>query len=166
MADFGVMVIKAGAGYTLQFSALGMTPALAGSFNVTPAAALSLVLISGPPANVSVGSSFQLIVAAEDVYGNVATSYGGNLIVGLAGNHGRGRLRGTVIASASGGLATFSKLTENTVGKGYILTVAGTGLIPATTPPFNVSLAPKVSLKLHSAHALKVRTAAKPRHRK
>ena len=79
---------------------------------------------------------------AVDSYGNVATSYSGNLGVVLSGNHGKGRLSGTVHERASGGVATFSGLSESVVGNGYTLTVSGTGLNSATSSPFSVSLAP------------------------
>ncbi len=157
----GLTILKAGAGYTLQISGGGLTPALTNSLNVAPAAAARLVVTSGPPTPVIAASSFGFTATVEDSYGNVATSYSGNIVVVLAGNHGRGRLRGTLIEPASSGVVSFSNLTVSRVGKGYTLTVSGKGLIAATTPSFNVSLAPRDPVKSPSTHTLKVRNAGK-----
>ena len=138
-----------------------MTPALTNSLNVAPAAAARLVVTSGPPTPVIAASSFGFTATVEDSYGNVATSYSGNIVVVLAGNHGRGRLRGTLIEPVSSGVVSFSNLTVSRVGKGYTLTVSGKGLIAATTPSFNVSLAPRDPVKSPSTHTLKVRNAGK-----
>ena len=135
VATFGLTILKAGAGYRLQISGGGLTPALTSSLNVAPAAAVRLVVISGPPTNVIVGSGFQLTVAATDIYGNVATSYSGNISVVLAGNRGKGRLHGTVSERASSGVASFSGLTESTVGNGYSLRVTGRDLSPRRRLP-------------------------------
>ena len=102
-----------------------------------------------------------MTATVEDSYGNAATSYNGNVIVVLAGNHGRGRLRGTLIEATSSGVVSFSNLIVSTVGKGYTLTVSGGGLSAATTPSFNVSLAPRHPVKSPLIHTLKVRNARK-----
>jgi hypothetical protein len=160
-AFWGLTIFKAGAGYSLQISGGGLAPALTPSLNVAPAAAARLVVTSGPPTPVIAASSFRLTAAVEDSYGNAATSYNGNVIVVLAGNHGRGRLRGTLIEATSSGVVSFSNLIVSTVGKGYTLTVSGGGLSAATTPSFNVSLAPRHPVKSPLIHTLKVRNARK-----
>jgi hypothetical protein len=160
-AFWGLTIFKAGAGYSLQISGGGLAPALTPPLNVAPAAAARLVVTSGPPTPVIAASSFRLTAAVEDSYGNAATSYNGNVIVVLAGNHGRGRLRGTLIEPTSSGVVSFSNLIVSTVGKGYTLTVSGGGLSAATTPAFNVSLAPRHPVKSPLIHTLKVRNARK-----
>ena len=160
-AFWGLTIFKAGAGYMLQISGGGLTPALTNSLNLAPAAAARLVVTSGPPTPVIAASSFGFTATIEDSHGNVATSYSGNLVVMLAGNHRKGRLRGTLIEPASSGVVSFSNLILSTVGKGYTLTVSGGGLSAATTPSFNVSLAPRHPVKSPSTHTLKVRNAGK-----
>ncbi len=161
----GLTIFKAGAGYTLQISGGGLAPALTNSLNVAAAAAARLVVTSGPPPTVIAASSFGFTATVEDSYGNVATGYSGNVAVMLAGNHGKGRLRGTLLESVTSGVASFSNLTERVVGKGYTLTASGKGLIAATTPVFNVTLAPRKPVKVPSIHTLKARIAARTKPR-
>ncbi len=155
----------AGSGYSLDVTGGGMTPATVTVASVAPAAAARLVVTSGPPPTVFSTGSFGFTVTVEDSYGNVATSFSGNIVVKLAGNHGKGRLRGSLIDPASSGVARFSSLTVGTVGKGYTLTVSGKGLIATTTPAFNVTLAPRNPLKTPSIHTLKARIAARTKPR-
>ncbi len=166
VATFSNLVLDtAGNGYSLEINGGGMTPATVTVAGVAPAAAARLVITSGPPTTVIATSSFGFTVTVEDSYGNVATSFSGNIAVTLTGNHGKVRLRGTLIDPASSGVATFSNLTMSTVGKGYTLTVSGKKLIAATTPAFNVTLAPRNPVKSSSLHPLKTRIAVKAKHR-
>jgi hypothetical protein len=155
----------AGSGYSLDVTGGGMTHATVTVASVAPAAAARLVVTSGPPTTVFATGSFGFTVTVEDSYGNVEASFGGNIVVKLAGNHGKGRLRGSLIYPASSGVARFSSLTVGTVGKGYTLTVSGKGLIATTTSAFNVTLAPRNPPKTPSIHTLKARIAAKTKPR-
>ena len=64
-----------------------------------------------PPSSVTAGSPFGLTVQAEDSSGNLVTSFNGTVTVVLANNPGGATLGGTLTATASGGVATFSGLT-------------------------------------------------------
>ncbi len=157
----GLAIQKTGAGYTIQYSAGSLTPALTSPLNVVPAAALHLVLASAPPATATVGSAFQLTAVVEDAFGNVVSNYSGKLAVTLTGNKGKGRLAGTLTATVANGVATFASLAVSTAGNGYALRVTGPGLTPTTTAPFNVAAARKIAIKKAVAHVLKIIAPAK-----
>ena len=73
----GLTLDKAGGGVTLRASGAGLSPATTGAITVTAAAATQLVVTTQPPASVTAGSGFGLIVAAEDPFGNVDPSFAG-----------------------------------------------------------------------------------------
>jgi hypothetical protein len=129
---------KAGAGYTLEASSNGLTSAITNSFAVAPGAAKNLVVITQPPASVAAGRGFRVIVAAEDKFGNVATSFGGTITMALGRNPGGSTLHGTLTVTASKGRATFGGLWLNKAGVGYTLVASDNGLTSATTNSFAV----------------------------
>ncbi len=134
----GLTLDTTGTGYTLLASSSSLPTTTTSAFNVTPAATSQLVLTQSP-ASAAVGAEFPLVVAAEDQYGNLATTFGGSVAVALLNNPGGATLGGTLALTAQGGVATFSGLTLNEVGTGYTLQVSSTGLTAATTQPFNVT---------------------------
>jgi virginiamycin B lyase len=87
-----------------------------------------LVVTQQPSASVTAGSPFGLTVQAEDSSGNLVSSFNGTVTVALASNPGGSTLGGTLSVQASGGVATFSGLTLNNAGSGYVLYVSGGGL--------------------------------------
>ena len=136
MATFsGLTINNPGVGYTLQCSASGLTAATTAAFT---AWVPQLVVTAQPPGAVSTGSGFGLTVADEDNEGNVLTSFNGTVTVALATNPGGATLGGTLSVTAQSGVATFSGLTVDKVGTGYVLRVSGNGLVPATTSVIDV----------------------------
>jgi len=123
---------------TLQFTGGGLTSVPSSSIVVSPAAATMVVITTQPPASVVVNTSFGLIAAVEDAYGNVVTSASNTVTVALANNPTGAKLSGTTRVTASKGLSTFTGLSINKVGSGYTLQVSSKGLTSATTNPFNV----------------------------
>ena len=73
------------------------------------------------PSTVTAGIGFGFTVAVEDAQGDIATSYTGSVTVALAVNPGGSTLGGTVVVSVANGVASFSGLTLNNAGSGYIL---------------------------------------------
>ncbi len=134
----GLMLNKAGAGYTLQVTSNGLNSVITNAIMVTPAAASQLVVIDQPPANVTVGAPIGLVVAAEDSFGNVNPAFNGKITLALANNPVRGKLGGTLSTMAGNGLAVFAGATLNKLGVGYTLSVTSPLLTPATTNGFNV----------------------------
>ena len=81
-----------------------------------------------PPASVTAGSVFGLTVEAEDSSGNLLSSFNGTMTLALANNPSGATLGGTLTATASNGVATFSDLTLTRAASGYTLDVSASGL--------------------------------------
>ena len=94
------------------------------------------MVTSPPPATVTAGVAFGLVLAAEDQYGNVAPAFTGNVTVALGGNPGASTLGGTTNVTFSNGLASFAGLTLDKAGQGYTLVAASNGV--ASSTPINV----------------------------
>ncbi len=128
---------------TLQFSAASLPPVISAPSTVMPAAATHLV-VTQPPAGVSAGAPFALTLEAEDNFGNVDTSYNGPVTVALA-NGSSGSLSGTTSMMASGGVATFANLVDNTSGP--ISLNATSGTLPGASTG-TVTITPAQAAKL------------------
>ena len=90
---------------------------------------------TSPPANVTVGTPFGFTLAAEDVYGNLATAFSGNVSVALIDQiQGAAPFRRRD-RSAANGLAVFSGLALNNTGGGYQLAASDSGLSSAAVRP-------------------------------
>ena len=114
----GLTLTTAGASYILEVSGGGVT-ATTGPVSVTPGTATQLVMMTQPPASLVAGTQFGLVVSAEDSYGNVDTSFSGNVTIAMASDPGAGALGGMLTVAASQGVATFSGLTLDVAGTGY-----------------------------------------------
>ena len=101
-----------------------------------------LVITAEPPSALELNTSFGVTVTAENTQGGVLTGFNGDLTITLAANPGGSTLGGTLIMTASDGVATFSGLTLDNPGVGYTLQVTSGGpLSAATTTAFNVASA-------------------------
>ena len=75
------------------------------------------------------GSGFGLQAAIEDAYGNVETGDNNDVVTAaLASNPTGATLGGTLSATVSQGVATFSGLTLTKAAAGYTLGVSSSGL--------------------------------------
>ncbi len=157
----GLTIDQAGTGYAVTVSASGSPSVTTPSFNVTPAQAAKLAIASQPAASVTAGSRSGLTVDVEDAYGNLETGYGGAVTVALAGKPSGASLGGTASAAASGGVATFSGLTIDQAGSGYMLQAAAAGLTSSDTRAFAVTPAAAAKLVITSGPATSV-TAGTP----
>ena len=100
---------------------LWFTDAGTNAIGVATLTTSQLVVTQQPPASVTAGSAFGLTVEAENSSGNLITSFNGTVTVALASNPGGATLGGTLTATASDGVATFSGLTLTTAAAGYTL---------------------------------------------
>ena len=100
--------------------------------------ATQLVITSPPPAAVTVGAPFSLTVTAEDSLGNITPGFFGTVSLALANNPGK-LLGGTLTATFSKGVATFTGLSLSAIGSGYTLNATASGLTIGTTPAFTVT---------------------------
>jgi hypothetical protein len=128
----GLAVDKAGTGYSLTATGSFLTPAETTTFNVTPAAASKLVVTEEPPSSVTAGAGFHFTITAEDPYGNVATSFQGNVTASLTGYSG-----GVTVTAVNGVAAYYVDVTL--AGSGYTITATSGSLTPAVTTAFNVT---------------------------
>ena len=80
-------------------------------------------------------------VAVLDSVGQPLTTYSGTVTLGLAVNPGGGALTGTATVAASHGVATFSSVSINTPGSGYVLSASTPGAAVANSDPIDVGMA-------------------------
>jgi len=91
-----------------------------------------------PPASVSAGKAFGLVVQVRDSLGNPVS--GGTIRVSIGNNPGTGALGSVVTAQVVNGLATFTNLTISQPGNGYTLTIADSTIAGSlTTRAFDVT---------------------------
>ncbi len=105
-----------------------------------------LTVTTQRPASVTAGSGFGLTVEAENSSGNLLSTFNGTVTVALATNPSGVTLGGTLTATASNGVATFSGLSLNKAAPGYTLEVSASGLEGATTTAITVTPATATQL--------------------
>ena len=135
----GLTLNKAGTGSSLLISSPGLTAATTGAIQVNAGAATRLVVTAQPPAVITAGDGFGLLVAAVDQSGNLDPTFAGSVALDLVGNPGSPSLLGASTVSAGAGLATFSGLTLDKAAASYTLQALSNGLAPATTGSIEVT---------------------------
>ena len=130
---------QAAVGYELRATASGLAPVSTSAFGVAPAAASQLVVSAQPPSSVTAGQPFGLGVTVEDRFGNVETGYTGSVTVAISTNPGAAKLGGTLTAAVDQGIATFTGLTLDQPGTGYILQATAPNLPAVTTAALDVT---------------------------
>jgi hypothetical protein len=137
VAPFSTLSLdRSGSGYTLTASdANASVAAVESNAFAESAKATRLVVTTPPPASVTSGNPFTLVLAAEDGLGNIDTSYGGPVtLAGLGG----ATLSGALTENARNGIATFSGLTLGPPGSGYVVEATSGSLTAANTNPITV----------------------------
>jgi subtilase family serine protease len=105
-----------------------------------------LVVIAQPPAVLTAGTPFGLVVQVENPDGSLDTGYNGGVTITLAVNPGGGILGGTLTVPASQGVAAFTGLTLDTAAAGDILRVTTDG--PAATMTIPLVVMPAAPARL------------------
>ena len=123
----------AGTGYTLTASGSGVTGTISTPFNISAAAADSLVFTTEPTATTAGQAISAVQVAVKDSLGNTTPSFTGSVTVAIAPGTGTpgAHLTGTLTVAAAAGVATFSTLKIDSAGTGYRLTATTAG-VPGT----------------------------------
>jgi hypothetical protein len=134
----GLSLSAADSGETFVATSGNLPAAVSSSFNVVPAAASRLAVAVQPPTYVTVGSDFEAIFDVDDSFGNLQTSFSGNVTIAMAPGSANGGLGGTLTVAAVNGVASFSWLLLNNAGSGYTLQAASSGLTSTTTSGVNV----------------------------
>ena len=138
----GCEIDRAASGYTILATASGLTAATSSAFAITVGDPAQLGFAVQPSGGAA-GSlwSVQPVVAVEDAGGN--TVPGATALVALAPGPGAaGALAcagGTSIAAVNGA-ASFSGCSWNLIGSGNVVQAISTGLAPATSAPFTVTV--------------------------
>ena len=131
VATFSNLSVSTAGGYTLEFSAPGLTSASAG-FTATPNPLhpTHLVVTTAPSGAVA-GASFtvQPVVQARNFANSLVAGFVDSVSVSVTS--GPGTLGGQTKVKAAGGVATFSGLSLSAAGN-YSLAFAATGLTSAT----------------------------------
>jgi hypothetical protein len=134
----GLTLGRVGSPYRIQASSPGLSGATTDELSVTPAAPAQLVMTLQPPASVTAGSAFGLGVSVEDALGNLVTGYGGDVTLALERGPAGSSLSGTLSATVSQGVASFSGLTINQAAGDFALKVAANGVGSVSTSSFRV----------------------------
>jgi hypothetical protein len=143
VASFDFLEDDTAGSLTLKFEAPGLPPVVSEPTTVKPAPAVHLNA-TRPPGGVVAGHAFTLKVEAQDPYGNIDTSYTGNVSVGLPSGS-TATLTGTLTTPAQNGVATFTDLVSDTSGP-LSLTATSGSLTAAISPPISIAPASAVSL--------------------
>lgn len=77
-------------------------------------------------------------VAVEDTLGNVITTFSGGITLALSTNPTSAVLSGTTTVVTVNGVASFSDLTINLQGTGYVLSASSAGLGTVTSTSFDI----------------------------
>jgi hypothetical protein len=142
-----------GVGYMLSARAPGLAGATSAPFDVTPdVAGIELVFTVQPsatPEDATIRSAVR--VTARERSGRTASRFARRVTLSITPGTGDAQavLSGTTTVPAVGGVATFSTLSIDKAGTGYILSAAAAGL-NATSAPFDITgrvaeLAPAVA---------------------
>ncbi len=131
-------VDRTGEGFTLTFSATGVTAAASPAINVKHGKAEAVVFTAQPSsvvAGVAIAPAVQ--VTLRDKKGNVATTTAGDVTVALVDDAGAA-LSGTLTRPVVSGVATFDDLSISKAKAGYALR-ATFGTLTATSSTFAVT---------------------------
>lgn len=136
---------RAGSGYALSASAIGLAAAVSTSFSVAPGAP-SMLKIHGQPSDVVAGSTMTpaVVVRVEDGFGNLVPSTAPVTV--YIGNPNGATLSGTTTVNAIGGFATFGDLSVDKTHKQYWFRATSPGLLGVNTGYFDVVAGPAASM--------------------
>jgi len=125
--DGGLYVADYNNNRVLHYSAL---PATQVGFTTQPVGAKPGELLTTQP-----------VVTVKDANGDTAVGFNGTVTVAIKSGTGTpgATLGGTTTVAAVAGVATFSDLTIDLVGTGYVLTASATDLTSADSEPFDVT---------------------------
>jgi hypothetical protein len=136
----GTNINKIGIGYMLHVASGALT-ANSAAFNITA----SRLVFTAAPGTTPVGAAFaqQPVLRAEDSFGTLDTTFTGPITLTILSGTGTSgaALNGTAALAATGGVATFSRLSIDRVGTGYQLSAVAAGLPSVTSRSFDISKA-------------------------
>jgi hypothetical protein len=119
---------------SIRFTGAGFSVSPMSSILVKAGRATKLVVVSDRSGEVPAGSAFEIVVQAQDPFGNVDPTFNGNINLALADNPNNETLGGVLTAQAVAGIATFTGLTLDRPSGVYSLTLTGGGLETESPP--------------------------------
>jgi len=131
-------IATAGTGYTLMATSTGLGSATSASFSITAIVPVAAKLaFSHQPSNALTGAPISpaITVTVEDDNGKPVPNASNRVALTLVTGTG---LSGTLAATPSNGVATFSNVTVSTAGT-YMLLASSAGLTSATSAGFSVT---------------------------
>jgi hypothetical protein len=147
-----ISIDKAGIGYTLDATAAGPFSTTSTQFTVIAAGPTQLAFVVQPTDTGAGDSSIALPnaispamqVALEDAFGNICTGVSGTVSLSISTNPSGGKLTGGDITTppainTTTGIATFTDVSIDKAGTGYVLTAASSGLASAVSAPFSIT---------------------------
>ncbi len=133
--------------YVLRFTDATLQVIDSDPFTVGLGGAVGLAIQSEPPGAIAATPfEFQPIVRILDAGGNTVTGATNEVTVTISTNPAGGTLAGTTTVAAVDGVATFTGLSIDRAGTGYVLSFEAQGLEPANTDGFNVNVGPAAKL--------------------
>ena len=141
---------------TIHFSSLPiLTGTTSSSIVVSPAAAFQLAVATQPSPTATAGVAFvtQPVVYVEDQYGNLITGDNSTQVTAVTYNIGSGPLQGTTTVTASGGIATFTDLSDNKAETTPLQFLSLPSLAAAISNNIVISPAAATQLVIHSQPA-------------
>ena len=129
-------VAKAASNMTLA-AQLGTQSATSAAFSVRAAAAARMALTTGPTEVEVGGVMAPVAINVQDAFGNTSDEVS-SVSVALEGGTAGARLVGNTTAQAVNGVATFTELTIDEDGEGYVLAFSAGALPVVKSAPFRV----------------------------
>jgi hypothetical protein len=150
VASFSNLVIDSAAtGYTLSATGGGFTAATSSAFNVTVGSATKLGYRVAPSTTNGGATMTTVQVEIRDAGGNRVTTASRNITLAITTNPNSGTLSGTLTNPTSSGLASFSDLSIDSAGTGYVIQATASGgpaLTPVSSSGFNITVGPAAQL--------------------
>ncbi|HXZ82226.1 MAG TPA: hypothetical protein VED84_00565 [Acidimicrobiales bacterium] len=135
--------------YTLTATDGSLTPATSSAFSVGPSTPTQLVYTTSPPSAIGAGSTFSVVVAEEDAYGNIETA-DSQTAVALSANNGGGAFAcATTPTNLTNGVATFTGCSYTVAStSAYTLTASSSSAPLLLKPTAATTVSPAAASKL------------------
>jgi hypothetical protein len=126
----------------LSLATLALLAAACNDMPITSELATQLAFTVQPRTSAEAGAPITVEVIAQDIQGNTATDFAGDVTLTLGANPSGGALSGTLTVAAVAGVATFSDVSITTVGAGYQLQAASGTLTSPLSAAFSITPGP------------------------
>ncbi len=138
---------NAGGGYVLRFTDGALQVVDSDPFTVGVGSPVGLAIQTEPPGAIAATPfEFQPVIRIRDAGGNTVSNATNEVTVTILTNPAGGTLAGTTTVAAVDGVATFTDLSIDHAGTGYVLNFDADGLESTETDGFNVDRGPAAKL--------------------